>query len=208
MLPQDKFSNITTPSPYPYFGFQLPPKKQQIQAVNYGGKEIGQVNEGYVYRYWVAYQVGSKVMVAPSDNEEWLAGIEIFTEALPVAEISLAFDQVGRPTVFYRVGGDLKLFWYDSQAGAQEITTLNRGSYPIICFDIPTMPSDPSSDMILFYKSNHNKLCYRYQRDRFAIEYVAKRVGSDKEIKGAGLAIYKAAINSNNRLQVEYEGDD
>ncbi len=104
-------------------------------------------------------------------HPEWSAPIELFDEPLPVEQIAVTFDQLGRPMVFYRVSGNvLKLWWFDSLVSQTTTTILGYGTDPVATFDFPIDINKAFTDVLLHYVRK-NKLYMRVQRDRFSQEY-------------------------------------
>ena len=132
---------------------------------------------------------------------DWGAPEILFSEAQPIEQISLTFDQLGRPLVFYRVGEDtLKLYWYDPVAQQNVTTTLTTGKDPTACFDFPQDTGQSFTDVLLFYV-RENQVFMRIQRDRYAIEYPCPAIQPGLKINSAGLRV-------DNRLQVVYQFKD
>lgn len=125
----------------------------------------------------------------------------LFNEPLPIQQISLTFDQLGRPLVFYRVGEDtLKLYWYDPIAQQNVLTNFGAGKDPTACFDFPQDTGQSFTDVLLFYV-REDQVFMRVQRDRYAIEYPCPATQQRLKINSAGLRV-------DNRLQVVYEFKD
>lgn len=127
--------------------------------------------------------------------------VTLFNEPLPIEQISLTFDQLGRPLVFYRVGEDtLKLYWYDPIAQQNVLTNFGIGKDPAACFDFPQDTGRSFTDVLLFYVRD-NQVFMRIQRDRYEIEYPCPATQQGLKINSAGLRV-------DNRLQVVYQFSD
>jgi hypothetical protein len=137
--------------------------------------------------------------VAFESTTAWSAPTVLFNEPEPIKQISLSFDQLGRPVVFYRVGDDtLKLYWYDPVQQAAVLTVLTTGIDPTAQFDYPHDTGKSFTDILLFYVRD-NAIYMRIQRDRFAVEYATPVAG-----ERLGVNIVSAGFRSDNRFQVEY----
>jgi hypothetical protein len=120
-----------------------------------------------------------------------------------IKQLSLAFDQVGRPIIFYRENslGVIKLFWYDPTASSNQIINLGQGAFPRACFDFPHDASQGFSDVLLFYVRN-DSVFMRIQRDRFQTEYPTPVTAS---ALNKGVRIRSAGLRADNRVQVLYD---
>lgn len=124
--------------------------------------------------------------------------VTLFNEPEPIEQISLTFEQLGRPLVFYRIGENtLKLYWYDPVAQQNVTTTLTTGKDPTACFDFPQDTGQSFTDALLFYVRD-DQVFMRIQRDRYAIEYSCPAIQPGLRINSAGLRV-------DNRLQVVYK---
>lgn len=145
-------------------------------------------------------KAGAKVIAGSSfieSTSQWGEPVELFEEPLPIQQISLTFDQLGRPLVFYRVNEDtLKLYWYDPVLQQNVLTVFGQGIDPLAAFDFPQDTGQSFTDVLLFYVRN-NRIYMRVQRDRYAIEYPASDVIPGVRLRSAGLRV-------DNRFQVEY----
>jgi hypothetical protein len=148
-----------------------------------------------------AVMTGSASTIVRELSGDWGAPEILFSEAQPIEQISLTFDQLGRPLVFYRVGENtLKLYWYDPVAQQNVTTTLTTGKDPTACFDFPQDTGQSFTDALLFYVRD-DQVFMRIQRDRYAIEYPCPAIQPGLKINSAGLRV-------DNRLQVVYQFKD
>ncbi|MBE0418561.1 hypothetical protein EI165_00305 [Pseudoalteromonas nigrifaciens] len=143
-----------------------------VQAVSLGPMQLnnsgGKLNE----RYWIAYVDNGAVYIKGSQGERWGAEALLLNELEPIKQITLTFDQLGRPLVFYRVGADtLKLYWYNPVLEQTELKVLAQGISPNAGFDAPQDTGQSYSDAMLFYVRD-DIIYMRVQRDRFETEYV------------------------------------
>ena len=168
-----------------------------VQAVSLGPMELnnsgGKLNE----RYWIAYVDNGAVYIKGSQGEQWGAETVLFNDLEPIKQITLTFDQLGRPLVFYRVGADtLRLYWYNPILEQAELKILAQGIDPSAGFDAPQDTGQSYSDAMLFYVRD-NVIYMRIQRDRFETEYVTPSIGDNVELRSSGMRV-------DNRYQVVY----
>lgn len=109
-----------------------------VQAVSLGPMQLnnsgGKLNE----RYWIAYVDNGSVLIKGSQGEQWGAETVLFNDLEPIKQMSITFDQLGRPLVFYRVGADtLKLYWYNPVLEQTGLKVLAQGIDPNAGFDTP-----------------------------------------------------------------------
>lgn len=150
-------------------------------------------------RYWFIYQNSdtNQILVCGAEDNQWGEPIELFNESGTVWEISLTFDQLGRPLVFYRISADtLKLYWYNPVLEQTELKALAQGIDPNAGFDAPQDTGQSYSDAMLFYV-RENIIYMRIQRDRFETEYVTPSIGDNVELRSSGMRV-------DNRYQVVY----
>jgi len=197
------WSTIETLAPYIKPNELLPPvDKDLMQSVSIGPVNLNDSKSRLDNRYWLVSYDSGTVYIQGSVNGEWGTITALFLEPIVVEQISLTFDQLGRPLVFYRVGEDsLKLFWYNPVIGANEISLVATGIEPKAGFDVPEDTSASYSDALLFYVRD-DKIFMRTQRDRFTIEYSTPVNGVDIVAEGVTLEHVGARID--NRFQVSY----
>lgn len=129
---------------------------------------------------------------------QWDIPTELFDETDPIKEISLSFDQLGRPIVFYRTSlNTLRLYWYDPVIQENTITNLAIGNYPTAVFDYPSDTNQAFTDVMLFYVRD-GSLYVRIQRERYLVEH-------DLGIYQFGMKIISAGFTVENKVQVVYE---
>lgn len=119
----------------------------------------------------------------------------LFNEPEEIVQITMTFDQLGRPLVFYKlITNELKLYWYDPVLGDNTITVIGSGTEPYAIFDFPTDTNQSFTDAVIFYIGTDTQVKYRKQRDRFAIEYAIPGLFGSK--------IISAGLTTENRVQV------
>lgn len=122
----------------------------------------------------------------------------LFSEPLEIQQISLTFDQLGNPLVFYRVGANtLKLYWYDPVLQQNVTTVLASGTDPQAGFDFPQDTGQDFTDALIFYVRN-DTVYMRVQRDRFSIEY-------ECPASQPGIRLVSNGLRVDNRYQAVYE---
>lgn len=199
MIPDHpNWSGITSIAGYPQSDLILPEPVQLIQAVSLGGIQLADISQGLLARYWVAYQEpNGEIYVAGATGNQWDSPVGSFTEHEPVLAISLTFDQLARPTVFYQTPTKLKLYWYDPVEAAQVVAEIDEGSYPHIAIDIPEKPGGGDSDIIMVYANKSNQMVMRIQRERWGTAHLTG-------VEGNGLEIFEIGKDVRNRFQIIY----
>lgn len=191
------WSSLTDIKPYPQPSFSKPPMPDGIAAISLGPITLNNSQGVLNSRYWLATQSAGQVSIQGADGIEWVDTTPLFNELLPIEQISLTFDQLGRPLVFYRVGENtLKLHWYDPVAQQNVLTNFGVGKDPTACFDFPQDTGQSFTDVLLFYVRD-DQAFMRIQRDRYAVEYSTGLSKNKLRLESAGL-------RTDNRLQVVY----
>jgi hypothetical protein len=113
-----------------------------------------------------------------------------------IVEIDSAFDQNAAPVVCAERGaGQLWLYWFNVAEGAATFEHMGVGRSPRIILDYPENAGD--SDLLLFYINDvADALCYRVQREAFAVEHQAPLLGV------GGYALADVALLPSRRLRV------
>lgn len=129
----------------------------------------------------------------------------LFPEPIGIKEISVTFDQLGRPLVFYRINeDDLYIYRYNFLTQVMEKSYLGKGVNPIASFDYVYDPTDPNADALLFYRRDM-QVYMLMQRDLFAIEYPVPIVlAPEVEFTIEDLKLYDAGFRVDNRFQLRY----
>lgn len=185
-------------SGYPDYGISKPSTPLVSPIVERIGPMALNDSEGMlIARWWACWQESSNVVIAGAGDGGYETATVIFAEAAVISQITLAFDQLGRPLVFYKlISNDLKLYWYDPVLGDNTITTFGQGNYPTAIFDYPTDTNQSFTDAVIFYIGTDTQIKYRKQRDRYDVEY---------GIPGAfGSRIISAGLTTENRVQVVF----
>lgn len=184
--------------PYPDYGVSKPPTPLQNPVVERLGPIALSASDGsLVKRWWAAWQSGGNVVIAGQQGAAYGLPVTLFSESATIVQITLTFDQLGRPLVFYKTDtNDIKLYWFDPVLSQNTISVFGQGNYPTAIFDYPTKPGQSFTDAVMFYIGTDTQVKYRKQRDRFAVEY---------GIPGAfGGRILSAGLTRENRVQVVF----
>jgi len=191
----------TKPEPYPVRVLPRPTETfGTINKVKVGPNAIGNSEGKLNTRYWICYQESGFVSIRSAvDADTWSSPIILFEETEEIDILDFSFDQLGREVVFYKVGTELRLWFFDSSAipsGYVKIVLIANGNWPHVNFDLIYDTSDPLSDVILCYVKN-NSIYKRIQRDRYEIEYPTG-------VSHEGVKIESAGLNKNNKFQIVY----
>jgi hypothetical protein len=204
MIPSGKWSCLSKPLKFLGYPKPLPATRYgAIYDVKLGGEELSQSEGRIDTRYYIVYQDGTLINIRGAvDSNTWSDATTLFTEATPIADISLSFDSLGRPVVFYEKStGGVFLWFYDSQLGTTTVRTIDPiGITPVVNYDIITDTSNVAGDIMLYYVRN-DVIYTRLQRDRYDIEY-------QTGVSYPNLRLDKSGMTEDNRFQVTYTFDD
>lgn len=204
MIPNSRWSCQTKPQEFSINKILPKPdtRYSSVFDIKTGGVELSESNGSLNSRYWMVYQQGSNVLIrGANDVNTWDDPVILFTESNAIVDISLSFDNLGRPVVFYQKGTELVLWFYDSQIGDISFKTITTdGHSPIVNFDYINETSNPESDIMMYYV--RNDVAYmRLQRDRFDVEY-------NTGVNYPELRLENSGMTSDNRFQVTYSFRD
>lgn len=162
-----------------------------------GGYALNDPSRGLLYQRWRTRLINDQVWLdAPNSSPQ------VVFSASEMTEISLTFDQNMRPALAYVQKGIAKVWWFDSSVGQMTVTTIGTGIItPRISLDDKRFAAtlgNQTNDIILAYVRD-GKLCYRQQRDRFAVERVLAT--------GIKKGLIKIGLNRQLRLQFMLEVD-
>lgn len=115
----------------------------------------------------------------------------LYTHSSPVENVSLQFDQAGRPMFTFESEGKVFLRWFDPVPAQTVTEEVSEGITPKIINDSLVNPgSIQSSERFLFYLKAGN-LYWRRQSERFTVEHLAKDFESKAvELLEAGPTLY------------------
>lgn len=206
MIPRHpKWSCLSKPLNYPKRTLPRPAETfGEVFKVKVGPDSIGDSQGVLTSRFWICYQFEGAVLIRSAINDEdWSAPAEVFEETEQISHLDFSFDQLGRQVVFYQVGTELRLWFFDSSAvpaAFVKVVLVDDGSWPTINFDIIDNTSNPMSDVILCYVKE-DRIYQRIQRDRFDIEYGTPATGP-------GMKILSCGMSEQNRFQIIYNYQD
>lgn len=194
-----EWSCATRPQRYPIRVLPKPPASfGNIQAVKVGPLAIGDSAGSINNRYWACYQeLGSVYLRGAVDELTWSAPALVFAEAQAIDVLDFTFDQLGRVIVFYQVGTELRLWYFDAlAAGFIKRVIEADADQPLCGFDLTDDTGDPMSDAHIFYIKN-NEIIERLQRDRYDIAY-------SSGVEHPAIKLLSCGMSAGNRFQVEY----
>lgn len=148
----------------------LPPRNKSQTATKcweLGGIALSDTSEAMQY-YWYGYVKGKGIYLQRSGAEP----VAVLAFAGDVTEMSFSFDQNMRPTIAYVENGVAKLYWYDASAAKNVLTLYPNITNPRLSLDDKRKFNIGNSDIIFAYVIDHNRLCYRLQRERYGAEHV------------------------------------
>lgn len=173
MLPLNELAATAFPSTFNYPVKSAMPVDVQ-QGWEYGASGLNNITGGLLFQIWHctleidADNVGYVYVEAPS-----VAKTLLFS-GIGITAVDIAFDQNMNPFVAYKQLGLWKYYWYDPIALSMIHTTLVGARDLRCCLDDHRAFNTSDSDILLCYINAANELCVRYQRDRYAIEYILK----------------------------------
>lgn len=206
MIPNSpNWSDYTSTEQYVDYGIIRPPDldKDIIQAIGLGPPDLYDSKGRLDSNYWMVYQnplVDGEILIVKGVNGYWESPILLFRDTQKINELSLTFDQLGNPVVFYKFYSDtLKLYWFNPISSSYEIKNLAKGSNLLSGFDSRKDTGVSYSDALLFYVRD-DKVYMRVQRDRYEVEYLTPATGNNIVLRSCGMTV-------KNRFQVLYRYD-
>jgi len=170
---QDRLSTTFVDEDY------IPPEDtfRDILTVDYEGGPIaiGDTSQGINFQPWrLHYGIGGIIVLTPQVSG---APVTVLTVA-NCSQISFCFDQNGRPSVTYIVGGSAFLYWYNSYLGNFTTDSFAGIFSVLLSMDDKRVMQNSTSDMLWWYTKltapNVYTLFHRRQRDRFQTEFSMK----------------------------------
>lgn len=192
MLPDNTLTELDSAS-------FLPPRNKPQTATKcweLGGIALSDTSEPMQY-YWYSYVKGKNIYLQRSGAEP----VAVLAFAGDVTEMSFSFDQNMRPTIAYVENGVAKLYWYDSSVAENVLTLYPNITNPRLSLDDKRKFNIGNSDIIFAYVTDHNRLCYRLQRERYSAEHVllTDTTKSDKD----PLELFNIGMSTANRFLFE-----
>lgn len=196
MIPDERLSTET-------FRGQLlnPWSRDRKISYHWGPVQVQDPAQGMLVKIWTLRAEGmSAVLSAPGSPTT-----TVFTRAVNIDNVNLAFDQNGWPYVCYEEeGGGAYLFWFDPVPNEPTHMPIPGDAVsPRITLDDARPFNGANSDVILGYV-RAGLVRYRQQRDRFTVEYTPP-IG-DGGSPATATALRHISMNANLRL--EFMTDD
>lgn len=185
-------------SPDPIMGDYLSPddRIRSSLLIDYelGGIGIGDPSQGLQCQVWETRLFTGIIQTRPESGGVWY---DIVSGA-SITEISLAFDQVMRPSVAFVDSGNSKFYWYDANSTSYVTTDLIGATSPVVMMDDKRDMEVGLNDVLLFYLLS-GRVKHRRQRDRYLIEYdlAAVPTGTTR--------IRRSGMTRANRIMLEFE---
>lgn len=199
MIPEDRFSSTAWQGQ-----LHNPWSRRADISFHWGPIAIQDPSQGLRVRLWQARSVGNEILLsAPGVAEEnW------YTHTEDLEQVSLSFDQNGRPAVaFVDSAGGTYLRWFDPVPN-DVVNMPLVGITPRVTLDDSRPLNLSNSDIILGYVRD-GLVRYRIQRDRFLTEYTPPIGVGGAPAQAIGLR--HISMNSNMRLQFvvdDWGGDE
>lgn len=192
MLPDNTLTELDRAS------FLPPRNKPQKPTASWelGGIALSDTSEHMQY-YWYGYVKGKAIYLQRSGVEP----VAVLAFAGDVTEMSFSFDQNMRPTIAYVEDGVAKLYWYDASAAKNVLTLYPNVTNPRLSLDDKRKFNIGNSDIIFAYVTDHNRLCYRLQRERYGAEHELMVDDSATTIKP--LKLFRIGMSTTNRFLFE-----
>ena len=149
-----------------------------------GGVGLSDTSQGLVSHTWRAWTDSKDIYIQRSDLAKDTA--KTLLAAPNITELDLTFDQNMRPVLTYVSGGIAKLYWYDTVSQSQVITDFPNVQNPRVSLDDKRSFNTPNSDVIFAY-INNDRLCCRYQRERYGTEHVLHQLPPNAKLGKIGM---------------------
>lgn len=191
MIPEDRLSTTVFRG-----GLLNPWSNDPKVSHHFGPVRIQDPSEGLLVKLWTLRVEGGSAILSAQGAEPTVE----FTRRESIDNVSLSFDQNGRPCIcFEEAGSGPYLYWFDPVPNEPTFMPIPGGaSTPRITLDDARAFNVGGSDVILAYV-REGLLRYRRQRDRFAVE-VTPPIG----VGGNPLQVdelYHVTMNSRLRLE-------
>lgn len=142
--------------------------------------------KGMQVKVWEGRVVDKMEVQVSAPGVPWTS---LFTRAVVVEEISIAFDNNMFPFVtFTEASGGAWIYWFDSSDNTQKFTQLPAGTVsPRCCIDDHRPSQNANSDVVLAYLRG-GSLYVRYQRERYGTEYLMQAgLGANARLVDVGM---------------------
>lgn len=197
MIPEERFSTQAITGQ-----LQNPWMQQANLSRSWGPIALQDPSDGLLSKLWECRvnPDSLEILLAPvgDSKQVW------FTHSKIILEVSLSFDQNGRPIIgFTDVDADCWLLWFDPVPNNFVTLSVDGAITPRVTLDDARSFNSMNSDVILAYVRD-GIIRYRRQRDRFTIEHTPTQgVGGDS-IE----AVYLRHISMNSALRLEFITSD
>lgn len=175
----------------PIVGNFLPPNDtayNPLSQIIWGGIAVNDPSAGRQYQFWETFYDSGDIKMKP------VTGSVEFTYTAPNATIvSGAFDQNMDPVVAWVDTGNVATIYYFGPSGYTTLSVNDVSSMRLVVDDSRDFYS-AGSDILFCYVKN-DVLCYRLQRDNYAIEY---QIGA-----AYGKTLKRVGLTDKNRVQFE-----
>lgn len=163
--------------------------KSDLTDTDFGPVNISDASQGLMAKVWKGSYIGNQVVY----SADGVTGYVVTT--IPnIKELSITFDQSGRPCFAYWDGTYSYLYWYDTVSSQFETLQLPNNSYnPRVVLDDKRIFNLANSDVLLCYLRG-SSLYIRYQRERYATEHLLGSVGGMAKLVNIGMS-------NKNRIQ-------
>ena len=160
-----------------------------------GGVALNDSSLGLQYQAWEFRLEGTSVVVQPLDKSR--PEHVIFPGVSGITEVAGAFDSNMQYVVAYVQNSVTKLYWYNATVPGFVVTTFPGCDSPRLTLDDKRLLQNDSRDVLFFYL-RADQLCYRQQRDKYAVETILR------DCPPLTLRLGRVGMNSVNRVQIEF----
>lgn len=193
MIPGERFSSQTVRGQ-----IYNPWSRRSDVSIHWGPVALQDASQGLGVKLWVARVVDEDILISSPGVPEFIW----YTHADKIVEVSLAFDQNGRPCVaFTDEEGEVLLRWFDPVPN--EVVNFDLGALggitPRVTLDDNRPFNGANSDVILGYV-RAGVIRYRQQRDRFTVEVTPPLGAGGSPVSAPGLR----HISMNSSLRLEF----
>jgi len=171
-------------------------------SYQWGPVQVQDPSQGLLVKLWTLRAEGTAAVLSAAGSPT----VTVFTRAAALDNVSLAFDQNGRPCVCFEEEGtgDSYLYWFDPVPQEPTFMPIPGDSVsPRITLDDARQFNIANSDVILGYV-RAGVVRYRRQRDRFQDEYTPT-IG-DGGSPATATALHHISMNSKLRLEFLTDG--
>lgn len=149
--------------------------------------------------YLVYFDEGELFLLAENKTtQSWDDAVSLGVLTDVPDSLSLAFDQLGRPQVFFDVEGSIKLHGVNPQTETVETRLICSGGNPVAAMDYPIDTTAPTCDVILVYVIN-NQAKFRLQREGYLIDHAVTFIEPGEE-----LTLIECGFRKDRRFGIRY----